>query len=117
MALLYSFPIGVSSKIMGRKYIFTKKRGEKCELIKINDNRGGDRNSFHETKNYVMGEGGALILTNNDDLLKAEIIREKGTNRSQFLKGFVQRYDECVKKCILRKLNSLRYLRPFPQLS
>ena len=48
--------------------------------------------SFHETKNYVMGEGGAFIAFKEDDFLKAEIIREKGTNRSQFIKGFVDKY-------------------------
>ncbi len=48
--------------------------------------------SFHETKNYVMGEGGAFIASKEDDFLKAEIIREKGTNRSQFIKGYVDKY-------------------------
>lgn len=48
--------------------------------------------SFHETKNYVMGEGGALITSKEEDFLKAEIIREKGTNRSQFIKGYVDKY-------------------------
>lgn len=41
--------------------------------------------SFHETKNYSMGEGGALLIKNSDDIERAEIIREKGTNRSKFL--------------------------------
>lgn len=48
--------------------------------------------SFHETKNYVMGEGGGFVVKNHDDFLKAEIIREKGTNRSQFMRGFVDKY-------------------------
>lgn len=48
--------------------------------------------SFHETKNYVMGEGGAIIVNDNDKFLDAEIIREKGTNRSQFIKGVVDKY-------------------------
>ena len=48
--------------------------------------------SFHETKNYVMGEGGAFIANNEEDFLKAEIIREKGTNRSQFIRGMVDKY-------------------------
>lgn len=48
--------------------------------------------SFHETKNYVMGEGGAFIASDENDFLRAEIIREKGTNRSQFIKGFVDKY-------------------------
>lgn len=49
--------------------------------------------SFHETKNYSMGEGGALLIqTNNDDVEKAEIIREKGTDRSRFFRGQVDKY-------------------------
>ncbi len=48
--------------------------------------------SFHETKNYVMGEGGALITKSSEDYLKAEIIREKGTDRSQFIRGAVDKY-------------------------
>lgn len=41
--------------------------------------------SFHETKNYSMGEGGAILINNEEYIEKAEILREKGTNRSQFL--------------------------------
>lgn len=41
--------------------------------------------SFHETKNYSMGEGGAIIINNDKFIERAEIIREKGTNRSNFL--------------------------------
>ncbi len=48
--------------------------------------------SFHETKNYTMGEGGALIVNSDEDILKAEIIREKGTNRAEFLLGAVDKY-------------------------
>lgn len=48
--------------------------------------------SFHETKNYVMGEGGALVLNNEKYLERAEIIREKGTNRRNMLKGLVDKY-------------------------
>ena len=40
--------------------------------------------SFHETKNYSMGEGGAIVINNPQYIERAEIIREKGTNRSQF---------------------------------
>lgn len=47
--------------------------------------------SFHETKNYSMGEGGALLLR-DDDSGRAEILREKGTNRSQFFRGMVDKY-------------------------
>ncbi len=48
--------------------------------------------SFHETKNYSMGEGGALLIRNPDDIERAEIIREKGTNRSKFFRGQVDKY-------------------------
>jgi len=48
--------------------------------------------SFHETKNYSMGEGGALLIKNEDDVERAEIIREKGTNRSKFFRGQVDKY-------------------------
>ena len=48
--------------------------------------------SFHETKNYCMGEGGGIYIKDNDLMTKAEIIREKGTNRKQFLNGLVDKY-------------------------
>ena len=48
--------------------------------------------SFHETKNYSMGEGGALLVRDEDKVDRAEIIREKGTDRSRFLKGQVDKY-------------------------
>ena len=48
--------------------------------------------SFHETKNYSMGEGGALLIKNSDDTEQAEIIREKGTNRSKFFRGQIDKY-------------------------
>lgn len=48
--------------------------------------------SFHETKNYSMGEGGALIINNEEYNDRAEIIREKGTNRSRFFRGQVDKY-------------------------
>ena len=48
--------------------------------------------SFHETKNYVMGEGGALVLNDPSYMDRAEIIREKGTNRRQMLQGNVDKY-------------------------
>lgn len=53
--------------------------------------------SFHETKNFVCGEGGAIILNDSSYLDRAEIIREKGTNRSKFFKGFVDKYTWCDK--------------------
>jgi dTDP-4-amino-4,6-dideoxygalactose transaminase len=50
--------------------------------------------SFHETKNYVCGEGGALLINTDDNKIveRAEIIREKGTNRSKFHRGEVDKY-------------------------
>ncbi len=49
--------------------------------------------SFHETKNYSCGEGGAILINHDYDLIeKAEIIREKGTNRSKFFRGEVDKY-------------------------
>lgn len=48
--------------------------------------------SFHETKNYSMGEGGAIIVNNPEYNEKAEILREKGTNRSKFFRGQVDKY-------------------------
>lgn len=48
--------------------------------------------SFHETKNYVMGEGGGIVLNEEKFLERAEIIREKGTNRRNVLRGLVDKY-------------------------
>ncbi len=48
--------------------------------------------SFHETKNYCMGEGGAILLRDSDMIEEAEIIREKGTNRSKFFRGQIDKY-------------------------
>ena len=48
--------------------------------------------SFHETKNYAMGEGGALVMDTDRYMDRAEIIREKGTNRRQVLKGWTDKY-------------------------
>ena len=48
--------------------------------------------SFHETKNYSMGEGGAILVNREDCVERAEIIREKGTNRSKFFRGQVDKY-------------------------
>ena len=48
--------------------------------------------SFHETKNYTMGEGGALLVRSKDDAARAAIIREKGTNRAEFLLGATDKY-------------------------
>ena len=48
--------------------------------------------SFHETKNYSMGEGGAIVINRPDAVERAEIIREKGTNRAKFYRGQVDKY-------------------------
>lgn len=48
--------------------------------------------SFHETKNIISGEGGALLINDRNLINRAEIIREKGTNRTQFMKGEVDKY-------------------------
>ncbi len=48
--------------------------------------------SFHDTKNYVCGEGGALCVNASQYAERAEIIREKGTNRSRFLRGMIDKY-------------------------
>ncbi|WP_254639500.1 dTDP-4-amino-4,6-dideoxygalactose transaminase [Cohnella sp. GbtcB17] len=48
--------------------------------------------SFHETKNYSMGEGGALLIRDPSAIPKAEVIREKGTNRSRFFRGEIDKY-------------------------
>ena len=48
--------------------------------------------SFHETKNYSMGEGGALLIRDAKNVERAEIIREKGTNRAKFFRGQIDKY-------------------------
>jgi dTDP-4-amino-4,6-dideoxygalactose transaminase len=48
--------------------------------------------SFHETKNFTSGEGGALLINDPALVERAEIIREKGTNRSRFFRGQVDKY-------------------------
>lgn len=49
--------------------------------------------SFHATKNIQCGEGGALVINNEEFLERAEIIREKGTNRSRFVRGEINKYE------------------------
>lgn len=51
--------------------------------------------SFHETKNIISGEGGALLINDDRFAERAEVIREKGTNRSQFFRGQVDKYTWC----------------------
>ncbi len=48
--------------------------------------------SFHETKNYSMGEGGAIVVNDEEMIERAEIIREKGTNRKKFFRGEIDKY-------------------------
>lgn len=48
--------------------------------------------SFHETKNYSMGEGGAVLVNHEKDVERAEILREKGTNRTKFFRGQIDKY-------------------------
>jgi dTDP-4-amino-4,6-dideoxygalactose transaminase len=48
--------------------------------------------SFHETKNFICGEGGAILINNETFIERAEIIREKGTNRNKFFRGEVDKY-------------------------
>jgi dTDP-4-amino-4,6-dideoxygalactose transaminase len=48
--------------------------------------------SFHETKNVISGEGGMLVINDERFIERAEIIREKGTNRSKFFRGEVDKY-------------------------
>lgn len=48
--------------------------------------------SFHETKNYSMGEGGCILINNSKYIEQAEVIREKGTNRSKFWRGEIDKY-------------------------
>ena len=48
--------------------------------------------SFHETKNYICGEGGALCINDSGMIKRAEIIRDKGTNRSEFFRGEIDKY-------------------------
>lgn len=71
--------------------------------------------SFHETKNVTSGEGGALIVNNKKFLDRAKIIREKGTNRAQFMEGLVDKYSwvDTGSSYILSDLNAA-YL--YPQL-
>jgi dTDP-4-amino-4,6-dideoxygalactose transaminase len=48
--------------------------------------------SFHETKNFICGEGGALIVNDLQYITRAEVLREKGTNRTQFFRGLIDKY-------------------------
>ncbi|GKS11739.1 dTDP-4-amino-4,6-dideoxygalactose transaminase [Paenibacillus chitinolyticus] len=71
--------------------------------------------SFHESKNYQCGEGGALIINDKRFIERAEVIREKGTNRTQYLQGEIDRYTwvDIGSSYLLSELNAA-FL--FPQL-
>ena len=64
--------------------------------------------SFHETKNYSMGEGGAVLVNNPTFVERAEIVREKGTNRSRFLRGQIDKYTwvDCGSSYLPSELNA-----------
>lgn len=64
--------------------------------------------SFHETKNYSMGEGGALLIQHEKDIENAEIIREKGTDRSKYYRGQVDKYTwvECGSSYLPSDMNA-----------
>lgn len=64
--------------------------------------------SFHETKNLSMGEGGALLIRDKDMIEQAEIFREKGTNRSKFFRGEIDKYTwvDCGSSYLPSELNA-----------
>lgn len=64
--------------------------------------------SFHETKNFSMGEGGALLINDENYIDRAEIIREKGTNRSKFWRGQIDKYTwvDCGSSYLPSELNA-----------
>ena len=64
--------------------------------------------SFHETKNYSMGEGGAILIRDESAVERAEIIREKGTDRSKFLRGQIDKYTwvDCGSSYLPSELNA-----------
>lgn len=68
--------------------------------------------SFHETKNYTCGEGGALLINDERYLESAEVIREKGTNRSRFFRGQVDKYSwvDIGSSYLLSELNAAMLL-------
>lgn len=73
--------------------------------------------SFHETKNFTMGEGGALIVNKSELFERAKVIREKGTNREKFLLGLVDKYSwvDIGGSYLPSELNALYLLKQFEQ--
>ena len=78
--------------------------------------------SFHETKNFSCGEGGALLINDPQYIERAEIIREKGTNRSRFFRGQIDKYSwvdigsshlpsEMLAACLLGQLEAKDYIQ------
>ena len=78
--------------------IFSLSRTRRKECSRNTRTAGSERSvtsgcySFHETKNFSCGEGGALVINDPGLEKRAEILRDKGTNRSQFLRGQVDKY-------------------------
>ncbi|MFC7321704.1 dTDP-4-amino-4,6-dideoxygalactose transaminase [Halobacillus campisalis] len=74
--------------------------------------------SFHETKNYVCGEGGALIVNHYPFIERAEMIQEKGTNRAQFARGMVDKYTwrDIGSSYLLSELNAAYLYKQFEQI-
>jgi len=64
--------------------------------------------SFHESKNIHCGEGGAILINNKNYIKRAEIIREKGTDRSQFMRGEIDKYTwrDCGSSFLLSEINA-----------
>ena len=83
--------------IAKRHYLFVVEDAAQCMIGKYKGKYLGTFGefgcySFHETKNYQCGEGGALLINKEKYIHKAEIIREKGTNRAQFFRGEIDKY-------------------------
>lgn len=84
-------------EIAGRKRLLVIEDAAQALLSRYHDRYMGTIGqiaclSFHETKNIISGEGGALLINDPSLIERAEIIREKGTNRSQFFRGQVDKY-------------------------
>ena len=89
--------MGVIMGIAGRRHLFVVEDAAQGTNAKFNDRFLGTIGdigtfSFHETKNVICGEGGAIAVNNEKFIERAEIVREKGTNRSKFFRGEVDKY-------------------------
>jgi len=90
--------MGVIRKIANKHGLFLIEDAAQGLLSKYKDQYLGTFGdlgtlSFHETKNVISGEGGALLINNPKLIERAEIVREKGTNRSKFIRGEVDKYN------------------------